>query len=52
MRAWNVPELVNLITHDYPDFPTKKELILKIGTVLADFIPAASLNQNKVTREH
>ncbi len=50
MRLWNIPELVDLIVNGYPDFPTKKELILKIGTVLTDYVASSSLKQKRVTR--
>lgn len=50
IRVWGIPELVELITNGYPDFPTKKELILKIGTVVPGYVPSASLNQELITR--
>ena len=51
LRAWSIPELVDLATNNYPDFSTKKELILKIGTVLTGYTPSSNLNQKKATRE-
>ena len=46
MHQWYVPEVVEIITNCYPDFPTKRELILKISEVLSDYIPSAILEQD------
>lgn len=51
LHQWRVPQLVELITHSYPDFPTKKDIILNIGKVLPDYIPSAALDQDRITRK-
>lgn len=42
--------MVEMITNSYPDFTSKKDLIVKIGELLPGYVPSVSLNQDHVTR--
>ena len=50
MCDWKVPELIDLITDDFPRFPTKRDLVDCIASTLPGYIPPASINQEPITR--